>query len=98
MDGIKFEWDPSKNKANIKKHSIAFEEAKTVFWNETAAVAHDPDHSEDEDRYIIIGFSAQARLLLTCFCEKDNGETIRIISSRKLAKREIKHFMQRLEK
>lgn len=98
MEEINFEWDQKKNEANITKHKISFEEAKTVFWDEKAAIAHDPDHSEDEDRYITIGFSANGRLLLICFCERDGGNTIRIISARKLTRREMKQFNQRWKK
>lgn len=58
MGKIKFEWDRKKNEANIRKHKTSFEEAKTVFLDEKAAIAHDPDHSVDEDRHMIIGFSA----------------------------------------
>ena len=98
MEEVKFEWDQKKNEANIRKHKISFEEAKTVLGDEKAAIAHDPDHSEDEDRYIIIGFSANSRLLLICFCEKDGGDTIRIISARKLTRRETKQFNERWKK
>jgi len=95
MDKLRFEWDPRKNETNIFKHKISFEEAKTVFLDENAAIANDPDHSDYEERYIIIGFSYSARPLLVCFCEKDDGNTIRIISARKLTRKEIKQFNQR---
>ena len=95
MEAIKFEWNQKKNEDNIRKHKISFGEAKTVFWDEKAAIAHDPDHSENEDRYIIIGFSANGQLLLICFCERDGGNIIRIISARKLTRREMKQFNER---
>jgi len=94
VDKLRFEWNSRKNKANTNKHKISFEEAKTVFLDERAAIANDPDHSDNEDRYIIIGFSSAACPLLVCFCERDEGNTIRIISARKLTKKEIKQFNQ----
>ena len=98
MSKIIFEWDPRKNRANIRKHKISFEEAKTVFLDENAGIANEPDHSVNENRFIIIGFSSLARLLLVCFCERENGNTIRIISARKLTKKEIKQFNPRWRK
>lgn len=98
MSELIFEWDARKNRANIRKHRITFVEAKTVFLDEKAAIANDPDHSVNEDRFIIIGLSYLARFLLVCFCERKNGNTIRIISARKLAKKEIKQFSQRWRK
>ncbi len=95
---LRFEWGPRKNKANIYKHKISFEEAQTVFLNESAAIATDPDCSDNEDRFIIIGFSSLARPLLVCFCERDEGNTIRIISAKKITKKEIKQFNQRWRK
>lgn len=83
-----FEWDPAKNKRNQKKHHVSFEEAKTVFFDEGAIVAPDPDHSGEEDRFLIIGFSLQLRVLLVCCCERHEGEVIRIISARKATKEE----------
>ncbi len=95
MSKLRFEWDPRKNVFNIKKHKISFEEAETVFLDENAAIAHDPDHSINEDRYVIIGFSSFGRLVLVCFCERNNGNTIRIISARNLTKKEIREFNRR---
>jgi uncharacterized DUF497 family protein len=62
MKVIQFEWDEKKNKANIRKHGIPFEEAKTVFYDENARIIDDPDHSEEEDRFIILGLSSEMRL------------------------------------
>jgi hypothetical protein len=89
---MKFEWDEKKNKANIKKHAVSFEEAKTIFYSEQAIVFDDPDHSRSEDRFIIVGFSSFGKLLLSCFCERCDGDIIRIISARKLSKKESKNF------
>ncbi|GAX60483.1 hypothetical cytosolic protein [Candidatus Scalindua japonica] len=95
MSKLDFEWNPKKNISNIKKHKVSFEEAKTVFLDENAAIAYNPDHSINEERFIIIGFSSFGRLILVCFCEKNNGNTIRIISARKLTKKELKDFNRR---
>lgn len=80
MINLRFEWDSKKNKVNLKKHNISFDEAKTVFLDDNAAITHDPEHSI-ESRYIIIGFTSSGRLILVCFCERDKGNTIRIISA-----------------
>ncbi len=95
MSKLNFEWDSIKNTSNIKKHKVSFEEAKTVFLDDNAAIAYDPDNSINEERFIIIGFSLFARLILVCFCERNNGNTIRIISARKLTKKELKDFNRR---
>ena len=63
MKGIKFEWDFNKNEINKKKHKISFEEAQTVFYDEEALIIDDPEHSEEEERFIILGFSKKANLL-----------------------------------
>jgi uncharacterized DUF497 family protein len=96
MSKLLFEWDENKNKSNIQKHKVSFEEAKTVFYDENALVADDPEHSEQEDRFIIFGFSSVARVLLVCFCERNQGNVIRIISARKLTKVEANQFSRRL--
>ncbi len=68
MESLKFEWDENKNLINIKKHGVSFDEASTVFYDEDALVIDDPLHSVDEDRFIILGFSSHARLLVVCHC------------------------------
>ncbi len=88
MTRPRFEWDPVKNRSNQKKHRVSFEEAKTVFFDEGALVASDPDPSAKEDRFLIIGFSIQLRVLLVCFCEREAGNLIRIISARKATRKE----------
>ena len=87
MSDLEFEWDPSKNKENIRKHKISFEEAKTVFTDQFARLIADPDHSQDEDRFILLGTSISTRLLVVCHCVRA-GDTIRIISARKADKPE----------
>lgn len=92
MKAIKFEWDEKKNIANQKKHHVSFEEAKSVFYDESARLIHDPDHSADEDRFIILGFSTKLRLLVVVHIYKENDELIRIISARKASKSEQKYY------
>lgn len=85
---IRFEWDPPKAAANLKKHQISFEEAKTVFYDEFAIQFFDDEHSADEDRFLMLGMSSGAKLLIVCHCEREQGAVIRIISARKATKRE----------
>ena len=88
MHELRFEWDEKKNRENIKKHGIPFGEAKTVFLDEHAIRFFDPDHSEDEDRFIMLGMSFKLRILVVCHCFRKNEASIRIISARKAAKQE----------
>lgn len=85
---IKFEWNLSKATENQKKHQISFDEAKSVFYDEFAVQFFDEEHSSDEERFLMLGMSSGARLLLVCHCERKGGEVIRIISARKATKRE----------
>ncbi|MDD2972604.1 MAG: BrnT family toxin [Lachnospiraceae bacterium] len=94
MDNIKFEWDNNKNEINKKKHRIAFEEAQTVFEDTEALVIDDPDHSENEDRFIILGISRKANLLVVCHCYRESYSVIRIISARKATSNETKFYNQ----
>ena len=85
---IKFEWDEPKAVANLKKHQVSFEEAKTIFYDEFGVQFFDEDHSSDEKRFLMLGMSSGAKLLIVCQCEREHGEVIRIISARKATKRE----------
>ena len=85
---IEFEWDQAKASANLKKHGVSFEEAQTVFYDEFAVQFFDDEHSGDEERFLMLGMSTGAQLLLVCHCERDSGHVIRIISARKATKRE----------
>jgi uncharacterized DUF497 family protein len=85
-------WDPNKEKINISKHKVSFEEAKTVFYDPKAKVIYDPDHSIEEDRFIILGLSKQLNLLVVCHCHKENDDIIRIFSARKATKQEAKQY------
>jgi uncharacterized DUF497 family protein len=93
---MKFDWDPVKASENLKRHSVSFEEATSVFFDELAKVAADPEHSDNEDRFVIVGFSARQRLLLVVHCYRDHDEVIRIISARALTKKERKSFEEDL--
>ena len=85
---IKFEWDPPKAVANLKKHRVSFEEAQSVFFDEFGVQFFDEDHAEEEDRFLMLGMSSQAKLLIVCHCERERGGVIRIISARRATKRE----------
>jgi len=85
---IRFDWDPAKATGNLRKHRVSFEEAQSVFYDEFAIQFFDDDHSKTEDRFLMLGLSAQARLLLVCHCERESGNVIRIISARRGTKRE----------
>ncbi|MBF0107529.1 MAG: BrnT family toxin [Deltaproteobacteria bacterium] len=92
MKDIVFEWDDEKNRANIKKHGVSFEEAQSVFFDEHAMRFFDPDHSNDEDRFIMLGMSFKLRVLVVCHCLKKNDTVIRIISARKVNRLEAKGY------
>jgi uncharacterized DUF497 family protein len=89
---MKFVWDPKKAKANVRKHGVTFEEASSVFFDELAKIAQDPDHSISEERQILIGHSFQRRLLFVVHIEMAPEEAIRIISARKATKREKRDY------
>jgi uncharacterized DUF497 family protein len=92
MSTLRFEWDDRKAGANAKKHGVTFEEAKSVFVDERAKLIDDPDHSEDEDRFVLLGLSSALRLLLVCHCYRSEGNVIRIISARKATAKESKSY------
>ena len=80
---LRFEWDPSKAAANLRKHRVSFADAQTVFSDERARLIDDPDHSEDEERFLLLGLSSSLRLLVVAHCYRAGGNVIRIISARK---------------
>ena len=88
MNDIEFRWDERKSRENKRKHKVSFEEAQTVFLDENAIRFFDPDHSEDEDRFIMLGMSFTLRVLVVCHCYREDDSVIRIISARKADKRE----------
>lgn len=93
---ICFEWSSQKSVSNKKKHGISFEEAQTVFRDPSARLIDDPDHSDNEERFILLGFSESLRLLVVCHCYKENDSVIRIISARKATKREAQKYEENL--
>lgn len=96
MKSLSFSWDERKNKENQRKHGVPFSEAKTVFYDEHARLLHDPDHSTEEDRFILLGFSATLRMLVVCHCYREREGVIRIISARKATKHEQKLYRENL--
>lgn len=95
MPGLRIEWDEAKNRENVRKHKVSFEEASTVFSDERALFLADPDHSDEEDRFILLGLSTMFRLLVVCHCYRANDEIIRIISARKATKPEATVYANR---
>ncbi len=89
---MRYEWDESKNRSNYKKHGVWFEEAQTTWADSKALEFFDPEHSEGEDRFIRVGFSSKAQLLLVVFCERLEGSMIRIISARRATRKESKQY------
>ena len=94
MDSIRFDWDKSKASLNKRKHGVSFEEAVTVFYDDDALEFHDPDHSESEDRFFMVGLSFKTRVLLVSHCARKSGLVIRIISARKATKRETQKYWE----
>jgi len=94
MLGLKFEWDQRKNRANIRKHNVSFEEAQMVFKDENAIQYFDPDHSEDEERFILLGLSAKRLVLVVCHCFRESELVIRIISARRADKLEQQDYWE----
>ena len=93
---IQFEWDPAKAKMNLRKHGVAFREAATVLRDPLGITIFDPDHSDEEDRFITFGFSAAGRLLMVAHTER--GERIRIISARGLTRAEREAYEQEIQR
>ena len=92
MNEIRFEWDKLKALANKRKHGISFEEAQTVFYDDNAVLFDDPDHSQGEDRFIMLGMSYKLRVLVVSHCER-HGDVIRIISARKALRHEAQYYV-----
>lgn len=92
MNELRFTWDPEKARGNLKKHGVAFEEARSVFQDEHAIEYYDDTHSEWEDRFLLLGLSSNLRLLLVCHGYREKEGIIRIISARKATRSESKHY------
>lgn len=97
MDDLKFTWDKKKAKSDLNKHGVSFEEAVTTFHDGNARLIHNPDHSEEEDRFILLGMSCSIRLLVTVHCYREDDSEIRIISSKKAEKPEQKAYWEFLK-
>jgi uncharacterized DUF497 family protein len=95
MHEFRFEWDSAKERANLKKHGIAFDEARTVFSDENAVQFFDPDHSEEEDRFILLGMSAKLRVIIVCHCFRESETVVRVFSARKADKNEEREYWRR---
>lgn len=94
---LQFVWEPAKNALNIRRHKVSFEEASTVFLDENALLIDDPDHSEGEDRFVLLGLSASLQILLVCHCYKLKIGTIRLISARKADRQERQDYVRRFK-
>jgi len=90
-----FEWDDRKDQANQRKHGVAFVEAQTVFLDDNALFMADPDHSDAEDRFLLLGLSAAVRALVVCHCYRESDDVIRIISARKADRQERELYASR---
>ena len=95
VSGLHFEWDDAKAAANRRKHRIGFEEARSVFLDEDALLLPDPEHSASEERFVLLGYSEDARVLVVCHCYRATGEIIRIISARKANRHEQAQYFER---
>jgi uncharacterized DUF497 family protein len=96
MNLIRFECDEDKERINRKKHRVSFREAESVFYDENARLIYDPEHSEDEDRYVMLGMSMRLRLLVVCHCYREEDNVIRIISARKAVGKEKLQYTERM--
>ena len=95
MSEIRFEWDPAKATRNLRKHGVSIDDAQTVFGDERALFLDDPDHSEKEDRFILLGLSAALRVLVVVHCYRAEDEVIRIISARRATRQERDFYVRR---
>ena len=94
---LRFEWDENKNVSNVTKHNMSFQEAMSAFYDENGLLIDDPEHSDSEERYILIGFSQFANLLVVCHCYRQDEEVIRLISARKATKNESQQYVERMK-
>jgi len=94
MNNIKFEWDEKKAASNLKKHAVSFEEAQSVFDDDLARLIPDPDHSDEEERFILLGLSYSLKVLVVVHCYQDKDNIIRLISARKASKPEAKLYKE----
>ena len=95
MGDLRIVWDRRKAKENARKHGITFEEAQTVFLDDHALLISDPDHSDDEDRFVLLGLSARSRIVVVCHCYRESDSEIRLISARKADRKERRQYTER---
>ena len=95
MTELSFRWDPAKDATNRRKHGVSFEEAATVFYDENALLRADPDHSDEEDRFLLLGLSSRLRTLVVCHCYREAENVIRIVSARKADRSEREDYRRR---
>ena len=89
-----FDWDDNKNRINLEKHGITFEEASTVFFDDRAILFDDPEHSIDEDRFLLLGMSETAKVCIVCHCYRESDTVIRIISARQATRKEEQRYVR----
>ena len=89
-----FDWDENKNRINLYKHGITFEEASTVFFDDRALLFDDPEHSLDEDRFLLLGMSENAKVCIVCHCCRESDTVIRIISARQATRKEEQRYVR----
>ncbi|MBI4605493.1 MAG: BrnT family toxin [Planctomycetes bacterium] len=94
MPPIEFEWDPAKEAANRRKHGVSFDEGRTVFYDLNARLMGDPDHSTDEERFLLLGMSSRFRLLVVCHTYRRGDQVVRVISARKATRREKAQYTE----
>jgi uncharacterized DUF497 family protein len=93
---LEFEWDPRKDQANQRKHGVSFDEAATAFYDENGLLLDDDEHSEAEERFVLLGLSVRLRLLVVCHCYRSTRDVIRIITARKANREEREQYEARL--
>ena len=89
-----FDWDENKNRINLEKHGITFEEASTVFFDDRAILFDDPEHSIDEERFLLLGMSETAKVCIVCHCYRESDTVIRIISARQATRKEEERYVR----
>jgi len=95
--GLRFEWDRAKNRANVRRHGVSFEEASTAFLDEHGILIDDPGHSIEEERFVLLGLASNLRLLVICHCYRLNADVIRLISARKADRHEREDYFGRFK-
>lgn len=96
MKNLRFDWDKSKEANNRRKHGVSFDEARAAFYDDNARIIADPNHSQDEARFILLGLSDRLRVLVVCHCYRDDDGVIRIISARKASRSETRNYEEHL--